>query len=686
MASLSIPALRCGGPGYLPQSHSLRAGPFSMLFEQGELRRIRLGDREVIRRIYLTVRGPDWSTVPAEITELKVDQSPESFVINYIARHRQGDVDFTWSVSFRGNADGEIRMEAVGTANSAFATNRVGVCVLHPLRECTGMPALVRREDDSVLEGRFPQAIEPHQPFLGFTEIAHVVEKEWLALVRLEGETFEMEDQRNWTDGSFKTYCPPQARPKPRKLETGWKTLQIASVMLQSPEGKPISHLAAALAAAESAKRAASKSVAASNGEEALAPPLPTLRPNTDKGFPLPGFGFGMASHGQALDAEDALRLKALAPFHLRVDLRLSHPGYRGDLAAAAAQARALSLPLEVALVLPENAEAALAEFAPAWEAAGAEAVRWLIFSENADATTDAAMAAARTRLGPFDPVASFARGSKGDFVLLNRNRPAPQPGISLVYGMCPQVHLTDNRTLVESLEGQAWTVATIAAHYPRANAIASPITLKRSPFSLALKKPAAADSAAQAEPAWRNQVDTRQFSLFGAGWTLGSLKRLALASANSATFYETTGLLGVMAGRGLAGDLLRSPAFDFPIEPGWVYPMYHVFADFAGFVGGHAYEVHSDQALRFDAVLLHAGEKASLLIANLEEIPGTVRLVELGNIGGMRRLHEGNAMRAMQDPEGYRNEAFEPCPGDQEGWEIRMRPFEYIRIDLSAA
>lgn len=691
MASLSIPALRCGGPGYLPQSHPLRAGPFSMLFEEGELRRIRLGDREVIRRIYLTVRGPDWSTIPAEISGLKVEREGEGFDISFLAAYRKGEVDFTWTVAIRGNAEGEIRYYATGKADSAFATNRVGLCVLHPLRECAGMPALIRRMDDTVLEGRFPESIEPHQPFLGFKEIAHVVEKEWLALVTLNGETFEMEDQRNWTDGSFKTYCPPQERPKPRRLEAGWETEQYLFLMLQNPDGKPISELKAALAAAEAAKRPASQDSGGKPPEAAAAPTWPTLRPDTDKGFPVPGFGFGMASHGRPLDAEDTVRLKALAPFHLRADLRLSHPGYREELARAAAQARALSLPLEVALVLPENAEAALAEFAPAWEAAGAEAVRWLIFSEQADATTDAALAAARTHLGPLEPLASFARGSKGDFVLLNRNRPAPQPGMSLAYGMCPQVHLTDNRTLVESLEGQAWTSATIAANFQRASAIATPITLKRSPFYLALKKPVmpmssvAPEAASQVEPFWRNQVDTRQFSLFGAGWTLGSLKRLALSSANSATFYETTGLLGVMAGSGLPGELLKSPAFDFSIEPGWVYPMYHVFADFAGFVGGHAYEVHSEQPLRFDAVLLHAGNKASLLIANLEEIPGTVRMVELGNIGGMRRLHEGNAMRAMQDPEGYRSEAFEPCPGDADGWEISMRPFEYIRIDLSA-
>ncbi|MEO6097482.1 MAG: hypothetical protein ABIW76_18255 [Fibrobacteria bacterium] len=684
MASLSIPALRCGGPANLPQSHVLRAGPFSMLFEQGELRRIRLGNREVIRRIYVTVRGPDWSTIPPDIRDLTIGQEPEAFVINYRAVYKKGEIDFAWNVGIRGNADGEIRLEAAGKAEGGFATNRVGICVLHPLRECAGMPALVRGIDNSVLEGRFPEAIEPHQPFLDFKEIAHVVEKEWLALVRLEGETFEMEDQRNWTDGSFKTYCPPQIQPKPRRIEAGWETLQIASVMLQNPEGKPVSDLVAALAAADAAK--ASSPLAERFGAGSPASMLPpVLRPDTDKGHTLPALGFGLPSHGHPMSREDTRRLKQLAPFHLRADFRLSQPGFQEELARAASEASATSLPLEAALILPAGGRVELEEFARAWEDCGAEAVRWLIFSESADATLDADMDAARELLGPLDPLATFARGSKGDFVLLNRNRPAARPGMSLAYAMCPQVHLSDNRTLVESLEGQAWTGSTIAATWQRANAIATPITLKRSPFAVALKKSPPTDPGSPVAGFWRGQVDTRQFSLFGAGWTLGTLKRLALGSVNSATFYETTGLLGVMAGQGIPADLLQSPAFDFSIAPGWVYPMYHVFADFAEFVGGSAYEVHSDQALRFDAVLLHAGEKASVLLANLEETPGIVRLIELGNVGGIRRLNEENAMQAMEDPEGYRALPLEPCPGENDGWQIRLQPFEYVRIDLSA-
>jgi len=564
-----------------------------------------------------------------------------------------------------------VRFDAQGKANRPFDTNRVGICVLHPLRECVGNPALIRDPHGQTFEGRFPETILPQQPFFNMSEVLHVVEKEWLAMVYFEGEHFEMEDQRNWSDGSFKTYCPPQARPKPRHLEAGFETHLIATLLFQSPDKKPISELAAALAAAGVLRPADA--------------PSPLLKPRTDDGRPVPGFGFGLASHGEPLASADLARIKALSPFHLRADFRLAQAGWRAELDRAVAQARALSIPLECALVLPKDGGKALAEFAKAWEAAEGECLRWLIFSEASDATDEEDLQAARDILGSLDPLAAFARGSKGDFVLLNRNRPDPKPGMALAYGLCPQVHLTDNRTLVESLEGQAWTLITAAKTWPRSKVSVTPITLKRSPFSVALKTPPEPGETRPAARAWPDKVDSRQFSLFGAGWTLGSLKRMSLFGADSATFYETHGLLGLMSGADLADDLRKPKGMDFALDRGLVYPMWHVFADFAEFVGGFAYDVESQAPLKFDAVLLHAGDKAAVLLANLEETAGTVRLEELGNVAGIRRLHEGNAWDAMRDPETYRRAAREPLPGHSEGWDLEMRPFEYIRIDLSA-
>ena len=41
------------------------------------------------------------------------------------------------------------------------------------------------------------------------------------------------------------------------------------------------------------------------------------------------------------------------------------------------------------------------------------------------------------------------------------------------------------------------------------------------------------------------SQVDVRQMSLFGAGWTVGSLKYLCESEAYSLTYFETTGWRG---------------------------------------------------------------------------------------------------------------------------------------------
>ena len=51
--------------------------------------------------------------------------------------------------------------------------------------------------------------------------------------IAFEGEVFEMEDQRNWTDASFKTYCRPLALPRPYTLEAGDEVRQRITVTVR---------------------------------------------------------------------------------------------------------------------------------------------------------------------------------------------------------------------------------------------------------------------------------------------------------------------------------------------------------------------------------------------------------------------------------------------------------------------
>jgi hypothetical protein len=652
MTSLSVPALLCGGPAYMPHSTELKAGPLSMVLEQGELRRIRLGDTEVVRRIYLTLRGPDWSTVAPSLGNLDIEAGPDAFALSFTLTYRQGPFDFTWSVTASGNREGTLGFHAKGRAVSDFATNRVGLCLLHPPRECAGKPVrLSGPEGDK--DASFPILVSPREPLTEYRAIAFEPGEGVRVRLVYEGDVCETEDQRNWTDGSFKTYSPPQSRPKPRQVAAGWETAAgVTLELLKVPSAPQPAASVTTLAFAE----------------------LPSA--------PLPAWGFGLPSHGLASGPVDRKRLQALAPAHLRVNLRLSQPGHEALLAFAAGESMALGAPLEAAVVVAAGFATQLAALAEAWRGSGARPGRWLIFSENAGATPEEILAAALEHLGPLNPGAAFAMGSDSDFVLVNRGfdgRVLPT-GAAPVYAMTPQVHLQDNRTLVESLEGQEWTLRTACSKWPGPAPVVSPVTLKRSPFALALKRPAGSPDPA----AWRAQADTRQLSIFGAGWTIGSFSVLAAEGASAATFYETSGSLGVLAGETCGLPERSFSGSDLAAEAGWVFPLYHVFADLAEFRGGEVLPMASSHPLRVRGFGLRSGSRRAVLLANLEGIAGRLHLELPSAPIALRRLNSGNAMRAIAEAEAWRRESRPPASGSGgKILDLDLAPYESIRIDF---
>ena len=56
---------------------------------------------------------------------------------------------------------------------------------------------------------------------------------------RMEGDTFEMEDQRNWTDASYKTYVRPLALPWPYLIAKG-ETIDQTVILTVSGAGSEI--------------------------------------------------------------------------------------------------------------------------------------------------------------------------------------------------------------------------------------------------------------------------------------------------------------------------------------------------------------------------------------------------------------------------------------------------------------
>jgi hypothetical protein len=638
----------------LPERTALRAGPLSLLYEAGDLRYIKLGEREILRRVYVAVRDRNWGTILPRLSNVQMEIGQDAFNLSYDVENRQGDIDFFWHGTITGDAQGKITFTMEGQARSTFLRNRLGFCILHPV-ECAGASSRIEHVDGRVEESRFPQyiapqlvidgTIKPVAPFEEMAAVSHQVAPGLWAEVRFEGDIFEMEDQRNWTDASYKTYCTPLRLPFPVEVRAGTKISQSVTLTLigNIPE-----------APAETAGVGVTFAV-----EPAAAQPLPRI-------------GLGAASHGQPLSQQELERLKALNLAHLRVDLRLSQPGYEAVLERTWAEAKMLNVPLEVALHLSDEAEAELKTLLGLLERVKPAVWAWLIFHHKEVTTPEKWINLARDDLAGYDPAAKIGGGTHVFFTELNRSRPPVQALDLVAYSINPQVHAFDNASLVETLEAQAATVESarqIAGDRPLA---ISPVTLKMR-FNPVATGPEPAPPPGQLPP----QVDVRQMSLFGAGWTVGSLKYLAESGVASITYYETSGWRGVM--EQAAGSPLPE---QFRSLPGSVFPLYHVLADVAEFGGGEIIPTRSNNTLAVNGLALVKAGRQRVILANLTEAPQPVVVQNLAERVDLRRLDETNVEQAMQSPEAFRAEAGEVITTSEGNLELELPPYGLARID----
>jgi len=198
----------------------LGAGPWSLVYEDGDLRDLTVDGVLVVSRIYAAVRADDWSTVPGVIADLRIEHDAHAFRIAYRRAHRSGAIAYDSRIELAGDRDGRITVAMHGVAVSAFRRNRIGLCVLHDQR-LAGWPVRIGHSNGSTEEASFPRLIAPHQPFRDVASLSVRTRPGREATVRFTGEVFETEDQRNWGDASFKTYSTPAHLPRPVTVPAG---------------------------------------------------------------------------------------------------------------------------------------------------------------------------------------------------------------------------------------------------------------------------------------------------------------------------------------------------------------------------------------------------------------------------------------------------------------------------------
>ena len=217
----------------------LKTRDLSCFFEPqtGFLRQVMVDGCEVVRAIYGAVRDQNWNTIQPEIIVDGIETSQEHFRLGFQVKCSSAEIAFSWNGTIEGTAR-TLSFKFAGEAKSTFKKNRIGLCLLHPIRECAGKRCRVRDTEHRWVESEFPLFIAPHQPFKDLGAISWEPAADLKATVNFAGEVFETEDQRNWTDASFKTYCTPLEKPFPAVIEAGTRVDQSITVELER-EGLP---------------------------------------------------------------------------------------------------------------------------------------------------------------------------------------------------------------------------------------------------------------------------------------------------------------------------------------------------------------------------------------------------------------------------------------------------------------
>ncbi len=653
----------------------LRAGPLTLLYDPttGMVRRIKNGEIEVLRGIYAAVRDRNWGTVPATLREITRCIEPERFRIEFESVHEQAGLHFVWRGSFLGEANGTLRYEFAGEARTTFLRNRIGFCVLHPIRECAGMPAKQIRIDGAEVASRFPDLIEPQifgqSSFRDLRAVAHEVAAGLWAELEFEGDTFEMEDQRNWTDASFKTYCTPLARAFPVEVQAGTRIHQAVTLKLIRSSGHESALASPCLGKSEPTHVGGCQVADGAHGV-----PRPTeitvALPNAEA-HRLPDIGLCVASHGAELCAEEIAALRELKPAHLRVDVRTANADCVAALSRAAREAVALDAALELAIHLPRQGEAEAAELVRVVKSSGVRVARILALREGEAATTPATLATVRKLFSAL--AAPIGAGSDCNFCELNREhalgRLARSEADFLFWSINPQVHAFDHLSIVETLEAQIATANSARAFAAGRPLVVTPVTLKQR-FNPVATSPEPEPPPGELPP----QVDPRQLSLFGAAWTLGSLAALATAGVESATFYETTGWRGVMETK--SGSPLSRK---FPSEPRKVFPVFQAFAAMSGF--DRVAPATSDSRL-VALALFNPARGCRLLLANLTHAPLEIQLAGCGEAARVGLLDATSLKAARHQPGALLAQKENVFPLPSGGVKLTLLPYALACVD----
>ena len=576
----------------------LSAGRLSCEFCEGQLRNVRWGDIEIVRGISYLLRDQDWGTIPASIDGLAVNESEMSFDVRFNLRMMTPEGSLVGVAHLQGRSDGQMVYEVRATTDAAIQTNRCGFVVLHPAA-AAGRSLCVEHTDGRKSDSRFPREISPSQPVFDIRALAYSPSDGVDLQLRLEAELpgdpagkFEMEDQRNWSDASFKTYVASLLDPWPYVLPAGKELVQRVSLSVRS----------------------------STTPESKRDRPQGTVTLEAAGIQCMPPIGVGVPPGFSRACPEEVSALRDLGAGWWIVEANLRDFSLPADLAAVSACRSGLAVRVQLDVIASGTSSTQEAAFMAAdlcWRAGLAvDAVRLLPESylksfQPSDQWPD---------VPPLEDYASAARchfpqaliggGMYTSFTELNRKRQSNQGLDFIGHLTCPTVHAADDQSVMQTIESLSHIVHTVRSVWPSLGYRIGPtsIAARRNPYG----------NGATPNPGCMRiplaSVDPRHCAQFGAAWTV------AYAAAVAPLELE---VLAMHDSHGSSGPLSRCQGITLgPV----IVPAWGVLMRLAKAAGAQLILLENLPRGVAGVAWTHDGTLVQGLVANLEAHPTKIR------------------------------------------------------------
>ena len=188
---------------------------FSVLRDNLFLRNIKYKNIEILKLISFLVRDKNWNNYSPEI--IKTSSYNKDQQLHFEFDLKYGDVEQLEVKLLLSIGSNSVKLIANGKFLTDFWTNRIGFNLLLPLDGVVNQQVIVSKSDQTTETLKYPLIIQPDQPMVKFNNLSYEMFDSIALNIRFDGIHFEMEDQRNWGDASYKIYSGSLLDPFPYK-------------------------------------------------------------------------------------------------------------------------------------------------------------------------------------------------------------------------------------------------------------------------------------------------------------------------------------------------------------------------------------------------------------------------------------------------------------------------------------